>query len=195
MKRACIALVLLATACSAKDMTKNLTDGPSAPPPPARAQAPVEVDAGPPPVHKGMEYSENDFVESDRNRDPFRNYGGPVDNTANPPVKPQYEVKLADYAVDELKLVAIVLAGDGGRAMFLDPKGKGHVLMRGAYVGKPDLVRVGGAQGPEFQIHWRVDRIRDGDVVLIRVDPANQSIPPATRVISLHPEADKLKPG
>jgi type IV pilus assembly protein PilP len=118
-----------------------------------------------------------------------------VDTTANPPVKPQYEVKLADYAIDELKLVAIVLAGDGGRAMFLDPKGKGHVLMRGAYVGKPDLVRVGGAQGPEFQIHWRVDRIRDGDVVLIRVDPANQSIPPATRVISLHPEADKLKPG
>jgi type IV pilus assembly protein PilP len=63
---------------------------------------------------------------------------------------------------------------------------------------RPDVVHVGGPSGHEYEINWRVDRIRDGDVVLIREDPAHREIPPATRVIPLHPEADKeakLTPG
>jgi type IV pilus assembly protein PilP len=57
------------------------------------------------------------------------------------------------------------------------------------------VVHIGGSNGPEYQLNWRVDRIRDGDVVLIREDPAQPAIPPATRVIPLHPEADKEAQG
>jgi type IV pilus assembly protein PilP len=56
-------------------------------------------------------------------------------------------------------------------------------------------VHIGGSNGPEYQLNWRVDRIREGDVVLIREDPAQPAIPPATRVIQLHPESDKQAEG
>ena len=102
----------------------------------------------------------------------------------------QREVKLAQYSVDELRLVGIIMAGDGARAMFVDPTGKGHVLVKGNYLCRPEVVHVGGTNGPEYQLNWRVDRIRDGDVVLIRYDEANPTIPPATRVVVLHPESD-----
>jgi type IV pilus assembly protein PilP len=75
--------------------------------------------------------------------------------------------------------------------MFLDPTGKGQIVYRGTFLCRPDVVRVGGPSGHEYEINWRVDRIRDGDVVLIRQDDAHPEIPPATRVIPLHPEADK----
>jgi len=35
-----------------------------------------------------------------------------------------------------------------------------------------------------------VDRVRAGDVVLVREDPKNPEIPSSTRVIALHPQAD-----
>ena len=79
------------------------------------------------------------------------------------------------------------------RAMFVDPSGKGHVLYPGDYLGRAELVRIG-ATGHEYQLNWRVDRIREGDVVLLREDPAQPQIPPATRVIPLRPEGDKTLP-
>ena len=64
-------------------------------------------------------------------------------------------------------------------------------VKRGDFVGRPDIVHIGGANGADYQIHWRVDKVRDGDVVFIREDPAQPNIPPASRVISLHPEQDQ----
>jgi type IV pilus assembly protein PilP len=107
----------------------------------------------------------------------------------------QRKVELAQYSIDELKLVAIVLGADKNRAMFLDPSGKGTVVYKGTFVCRSEVVHVGGSNGPEYQLNWRVDRIRDGDVVLIREDPAQPAIPPATRVIPLHPEAEKEAEG
>ncbi len=103
----------------------------------------------------------------------------------------QRKIELAQYSIDELKLVAIVLGADRPRAMFVDPAGKGTVVYKGTFVCRPEVVHLGGSNGPEYQLNWRIDRIRDGDVVLIREDPAQPAIPPATRVVVLHPESEK----
>jgi type IV pilus assembly protein PilP len=163
------------------------------PPPPNRAAASASAAALPPEL-KGPEYTENDFVESDRNRDPFRSFlvqNQPVNKQA----LNQRKIELPQYSLDELKLVAIVTGGDQPRAMFVDPTGKGTVIYKGTFLCRPEVVHIGGSNGPEYQLNWRVDRIREGDVVLIREDPAQPAIPPATRVILLHPEADKQAEG
>jgi type IV pilus assembly protein PilP len=163
------------------------------PPPPNRAAVAPSATALAPEL-KGPEYTENDFVESDRNRDPFRSFliqNQPVNKQA----LNQRKIELAQYSLDELKLVAIVTGGDQARAMFVDPSGKGTVVYKGSFVCRPEVVHIGGSNGPEYQLNWRVDRIRQGDVVLIREDPAQPAIPPATRVIPLHPEVEKQAEG
>lgn len=165
----------------------------SAPPPPPTRTPPVASGSASslPPELKGPEYTENDFVESDRNRDPFRSFLVQNQQVNAQALKNQRKVELAQYSIDELKLVAIVQGADQPRAMFVDPSGKGTVVYKGTFVCRPEVVHIGGSNGPEYQLNWRIDRIRDGDVVLIREDPAQPAIPPATRVVPLHPEADK----
>lgn len=183
-------LFALLAACSPDKTLQTANQGPS-----SRPAAPVVADAGPetdepPPIGK-MDFAENDFVESDRNRDPFRSYASIF---APEPDKRmaqnQRAVVLPQYSIDELKLVAIVTGGDYPRAMVLDPNGKGWVLKRGDFVGRPEIVHVGGANGADYQLNWRVDKVRDGDIVFTREDPAQPGIPPASRVVALHPEAD-----
>jgi len=167
--------------------------------PAAAAPAVVVADAGAPvaaqpePMPK-MEFGENDFVESDRNRDPFRSYASMFAPESTKKVaQTDRQIVLPQYSLDELKLVAIVTGGDYPRAMVLDPGGKGWVLKRGDWVGRPDVVHVGGANGADYQINWRVEKVRDGDVVFTREDPAQPGIPPATRVIALRPEAESAR--
>jgi type IV pilus assembly protein PilP len=169
----------------------SASSGGTPPPPPVRTPPVASATASSlPPELKGPEYTENDFVESDRNRDPFRSFII-QSQTVTKAALNQRKVELAQYSIDELKLVAIVLGGDRSRAMFVDPTGKGTVVYKGSFVCRPEVVHIGGSNGPEYQLNWRIDRIRDGDVVLIREDPAQPAIPAATRVIPLHPEADK----
>jgi type IV pilus assembly protein PilP len=161
------------------------------PPPPQRAAPAASASAsGLAPEVKVAALTENDFVESDHNRDPFRSFLVQNQN-ANRQVSNQRKTELSQYALDELKLVAIVLGSDQPRAMFVDPSGKGTVVYKGTFICRPEVVHIGGSNGPEYELNWRVDRIREGDVVLIREDPAQPAIPPATRVIPLHPEAEK----
>jgi type IV pilus assembly protein PilP len=189
-----VALSLAGTvACSAEKTLDMATTGGSAP-----AAAVVAPDAGdetaPPPIGK-MDFAENDFVESDRNRDPFRSY---VSVFAPEPdrrvAQNQRAVVLSQYSIDELKLVAIVTGGEYPRAMMLDPNGKGWVIKRGDFVGRPEIVHIGGANGADYQLNWRVDKVRDGDIVFTREDPAQPGIPPASRVVSLHPESESREP-
>ena len=190
---ALLASLPLAIACG----TPTSTSQPTPPPPVRVAPAASAVPAGLPPELKGPDYTENDFVESDRNRDPFRSFLV-QQQPANKEALNQRKVELAQYSIDELKLIAIVQGSDQARAMFLDPTGKGTVVYKGTFICRPEVGHIGGSNGPEYQLNWRVDRIREGDVVLIREDPAQPAIPPATRVIPLHPEADKeaqLVPG
>jgi type IV pilus assembly protein PilP len=167
----------------------------TAPPPPSRVAPAASASAtGLPPELKGPEYTENDFVESDHNRDPFRSFL--VQNQAvNRQALNQRKVELAQYSIEELKLVAIVTGTAPSSAMFVDPNGRGTVVYRGTFMCRSEVVHIGGSNGPEYQLNWRVDRIREGDVVLIREDPAQPAIPPATRIVPLHPEAEKEAQG
>jgi type IV pilus assembly protein PilP len=174
----------LAVACGSPTVTSSTT------PPPVRTAPAASSAGGLPPELKGPEYTENDFVESDRNRDPFRSFLV-QQQPANKESLNQRKVELAQYSLDELKLIAIVQGSDQPRAMFLDPTGKGTVVYKGTFMCRPEVVHLGGSNGTEYQLNWRVDRIREGDVVLIREDLTQPAIPPATRVIPLHPEADK----
>jgi type IV pilus assembly protein PilP len=159
-----------------------------APSAPETAPAPS---AAPPPTKVGPEYAESDFVENDRNRDPFRAYMDLFVDQEKKPLKVQRKVILSQYALEELKLVAIVQSGDYPRAMVIPPGGKGAVIKRGDFIGRAETVHTGGTNGTDYLVNWRVDRIRDGDIVLLREDPAQPNVPPATRVIPLHPEAEK----
>jgi type IV pilus assembly protein PilP len=135
----------------------------------------------PPPV----DFQETEFVESDRSRDPFRSFAEYFVNEARGQVKSQREVILEQYAVDELKLVGIVTRVEPAKAMLVDPTGVGHVVHRGQFVGRPTVVQPASGVGAAYEVNWRIDRIREGDVVLVRDDPANPDVPSATRVIPL----------
>ncbi|MGO8998089.1 MAG: pilus assembly protein PilP [Polyangiaceae bacterium] len=166
-------------------------DKPNRGPVAAPAATSAAASIAPAPTKTGPEYAESDFVENDRNRDPFRTFSELFAEAEKKPMKLQRKVILSQYSLDELKLAAIVRGSDYPRAMVIPPGGKGSVIKRGDFVGRAETVHTGGTNGTDYQVNWRVDRVRDGDVVLVREDPAQPNIPPATRVIPLHPEADK----
>ena len=128
-----------------------------------------------------------DFNESARTRDPFLSYAREFAEEAKKRVRSQREVVLDQYALDELKLAGLVTGIRPARAMLIDPTKKGHVVHEGQFVGRAEVVQ-GGATGADYEINWRVDRIRDADIVLVREDPANPDVPSATRVIPLRPD-------
>lgn len=144
-------------------------------------------DAGPPMVA----FQESEFSESDRSRDPFRSYAEQfaeeVKTRTHGGEKP---VVLRQYSLDELKLIGIVTRVHPAVAMLVDPTGKGHVIHRGQFVGRPEIVQAPGTSTASYEVNWRVDRIRAGDVVLVREDPSNPDVPTATRVIPLRPAGD-----
>lgn len=211
--RAAAALLALLASC-AITLTAGCGSDKPAPPPPQRGAVPAPppaaaqvaaqaaasaasaVDGGAPDAESlQQDLSESDFMESDRNRDPFRSFSSVfVERVKKPVVDNTRKVLAQNYTVDELKLVAIVL-GDDSRAMVLDPTKKGWVLRRGDYLGRAETVHIGGAQGVDYQLNWRVDRIRDGDLVLIREDTAQKDVAPQTRVLVLRSETDKPTSG
>jgi type IV pilus assembly protein PilP len=162
---------------------KSAAKAKSARPAPAAAAPVAEAPRGPrPPVQ------EEEFLETDQSRDPFRSYALSFVEEIKPRTGTQRLVLIEEYAIDELKLIGIVTRMQPAKAMLLDPTGKGHVVQRGQFVGRPDVVQTGGRTGSTYQINWRVDRIRDGDIVFIREDPQNPDVPSATRVIPLRSE-------
>jgi len=154
---------------------------------PAASAAPPAVPA------PKFELNEADFGESERSRDPFRSFPDIFKEDSKGTTKSQREVVLSQFAIDELKLIGIVTRAEPAKAMLVDPGGTGYVVQRGQFVGKADIVQAAGRTGASYEINWRVDRIRDGDIVLIREDPANPDVPSATRVIPLRPEGTDIK--
>jgi len=199
MRRAYVAGALCAAAllCSCgedKPIQEHLAPKASGAPP--AAAAPAGGGAPAPDASAGHhEFPEAEFTETERSRDPFRAYTNTFVQENKAQVRSQREVILSDYAVDDLKLVGIVTRIDPARAMLVDPTGKGHVVHRGDFVGRADVVQLGGQTGATYQLNWRLDRIRDGDVVLVREDPNNPDVPAATKVITLRPEAQDQKGG
>jgi len=190
-----LAALLLLAACG--------DDKPAAPPAatggaaPAAASASAAKPASParakdqPPPPK-FDIVEAEFTESERSRDPFRSFLSVFKEETKGSAKSQREVVLSQFGIDELKLIGIVTRAEPAKAMLVDPHGTGHVVQRGQFVGKADIVQAAGRTGASYEINWRVDRIRDGDIVLIREDPSNPDVPSATRVIPLRPEGSEV---
>lgn len=172
----------------------EVINGNSAPPPPRRAIAAASSSASglaaasatAPPL------TEAEFTRTDANRDPFFPYADAI----KPPVDPKKfrTQALADqFSLDELKLVGIVTGNTAARAMFTDPQGKGWIVGLGQLLGRAETVRAGGNQGAEYELNWKVDRIRENDVVFIRETPGRANIPNATRVVTLRTSDDKSR--
>jgi type IV pilus assembly protein PilP len=175
----------LVTACG-EEVSKPSTQAAAPAPAGSAAQkADGKAKAGDaPPV---VEFQETDFSESERSRDPFRSFAKSFAEEARTRVKSQREVVLDQYSIDELKLVGIVTRIQPERALLIDPTGKGHIITRGQFVGRAEIVQ-GGSSGADYEINWRVERIRDSDIVLVRDDPTNPDVPSATRIVALRPE-------
>jgi type IV pilus assembly protein PilP len=139
-----------------------------------------------------VDFQEAEFMETDRSRDPFRSYAKDFVQEGKGRIKSQREVVLGQYSVDELRLVGIVTRINPPKAMLVDPAGVGHVVSRGQFIGRPAVVQPASGAGAAYEVNWRIDRIREGDIVLIREDPANPDVPSATRVIALRNEKDDL---
>jgi len=130
-------------------------------------------------------YADEDFAELDiQNRDPFRSYARAFKAQAAAPA--QRRVLLPSTSLDEMSLIAIVTGIATPRAMLTDTAKVGHVIRRGDYIGRPEVVQTGGSEGMPVTLNWRVDRIRPGSVVLTREDPTSPEKPPLTRVMPMH---------
>lgn len=139
------------------------------------------------------EFQERDFDETDQSRDPFRSFAGVFAAQAKSKILIQRKVLVEQYALEELRLAGIVNRGVS-RALLTDPKGLGWVAKVGDFVGKAELVHSGGPTGADVAVNWRVDRIREADVVFVREDPSHPEIPPTTRVVSLRsPDEDAMQ--
>lgn len=192
MAKSCLALLLglplalLLGACEEKIATAPPGAGQQ---PTADADAGDGGDAGP--ATKPVDINESEFAETDKSRDPFRSFASTfVDESAGKGLASQRKVVLDEWNVDELKLAGIVTRIHPAKAMLVDPEGVGHVVQRGQLLGRAEVVQPAGPGGAAYEVHWRVDRIRDreGDIVLVREDRGNPEVPVATKVIPLRPE-------
>jgi hypothetical protein len=127
---------------------------------------------------------DEDFVESERNRDPFRMYSlSGKQGAPEPAIDPQRPVVMPDTAVEEMRLIAVVLGLSRPKAMLTAPDGVGYVVQRGDYLGKPKVLQATGSV--PMTLNWRVDRIREHEVVLTRQDPTDASHTPMSRIITM----------
>jgi type IV pilus assembly protein PilP len=170
------------------------------PPPPAPGPAPAvapkpaavaSASASASGSAAALVFNEGDFSESDSNRDPFHDFGRAFLPAADTKAVPQYTVVLDKFGIDDLKLVAIVNAGDGARAMFVDPHGKGWTVMRGMHIGRGENVKLGTGTLTSYPLYWKIDRIKDNEVVLVREDSLHPEVAPTYREIPLHVEGEK----
>ena len=115
-------------------------DPPPSTPPPATEAAERPKPQAKPMVNANkaeQELTEKDFIEREDNRDPFRSFISMFKTTRSIIGGDQRKVKMKRYALDELKLIAVV-TGVQTRplAMFRDPAGLGVTVKRGDYISK-----------------------------------------------------------
>jgi type IV pilus assembly protein PilP len=177
-----LALVSLVLACDSSDAVISNNGPPPTAPVPGAVASTKSTPAQSEMITRA--YRDSDFVESEQNRDPFRNYATELRLKA--PVVAQRLVLMPDTSIEEMKLIAIVSGIDQPCAMIVDQRGVGYVTTRGDFVGKADVVQGGGSESLPVALNWRIDRIRVNEVVLAREDPSAPNRPPLTRVIPLH---------
>lgn len=198
-----VAIVLAVAGC--EDEVVPVRTNPVAPPPgatpapgavatatPGAPGTPGTPEPGSPgPDRIPWDLNDTDFVEIEgQRRDPFRSYAAMFATERGTRVGPQVPVLLGEFAVDELRVIAIVSGIGTPRAMLVDPQGIGTIVRRGDYVGRGEVVHGGPDGSSEFEVNWRVANIRRGDVVLAREDPTSGTGTPVTRVLPLHAETE-----
>ena len=107
--------------------------------------------------------SNDDFSESDRNRDPFRSFLSSFGEQVV--VKKQHAIVLEKFSLDELKLVAIVGGNSTpAKAMLVDPSGNGQTIKRGDHVSKADalLTRI---DTDKSKLYFQIDEDAGGGKV------------------------------
>ena len=132
-------------------------------------------------------YRDEDFIESISNRDPFKIYT--TQYRADLPEGAQRRVYMPNTAVEEMRLIAIVTGVPKPKAMLLDPLGVGHVVERGDYVGRPKVIQASG--NVAMTLNWRVDRIRENEVVLTQEDATDPTRIAMTKIIPLRDENER----
>jgi len=136
--------------------------------------------------------SETDFIEGPKHRDPFKPHFEVIVRQEGGEQSVQREVKLKEFDVADLRLIAIVTNIGDERAMVVTPANDGIVLRRGDYVGKPEYVDTG--SGEKIQVNWRVARIHgsgkdeERGIYLVRDDPLTETPEDVTRFVPLHPQ-------
>lgn len=190
--RRTVVLLFIAAGLAASGCEDPVQVGPPAPSAPVAPQpqqaGPAEaeeVDAG----TARAEHQLEDFVESESSRDPFRSFADLFER--RPVDQPQRSVIMPTTGVEQMRLIAIISGVARPRAMLVDTAGVGHVVERGDYLGRADVVQTGGAEGMPVTLNWRVDRIRPNEVVLSRDDPTEPNRPPLNRVIPLREEEEE----
>ncbi len=169
----------------------SASTAPAASAPPASAEAGSDAASAPEASAASAlpSYRDDDFVESDANRDPFRNYAALfLPRTNQGQVRIQRHVIMESTAVDQMRLIAIISGVASPSAMLLDQGGTGHTVRRGDYVGRVEYVSSGGVDAVPIPLVWRVDRISANEVVLSREDPASPTQVALSRVLVLHAE-------
>jgi type IV pilus assembly protein PilP len=171
-----------ASACGEEERSggRGMSGGGAAP---TGAAAPAAA----PQVQQGLALKDDDFVESERHRDPFRSFSFATRKNNNE-IAPDSQrlVIMPDTAVEEMKLIAVISGLDRPKAMLIDTRKVGYVVQRGDYIGKPKVFQSTG--GVAMTLNWRVDRIRENEVVLTRQDPGDLGRPPISRIISMRDE-------
>jgi len=184
LRLACI-VALAATALAACDETPQVARGGGrGGKKSAAAKAASAAAAAKDTAAETIVYKDDDFVASIRNRDPFQSYT--VQFKAKAPDEMQRRVIMSNTAIEEMRLIAIVTGMAQPKAMLVDPSGVGHVVQRGDYIGRPKVIQATGSVS--MAINWRVDRIRDNEVVLTQQDPTDPTRAALTKIIPLRDE-------
>jgi type IV pilus assembly protein PilP len=90
---------------------------------------------------------------------------------------------MPETAVEEMKLIAVITGLTRPKAMLVDAHNVGYVVQRGDYIGRPKVSQTIG--NVAMTLNWRVDRIRDNELVLTLQDPSDPGRPPLSRIISM----------
>lgn len=137
--------------------------------------------------------AETDFIESTKRRDPFRPFIEVIVPKPEVHETVQREIKLEEYDIEQLRLIAIITNVGDPRAMVVPPNNEGFILRRGDYVGKADYIDPGnGAE--RIQINWKVHRIHgagekeERGIYLVRDDPLTPTPDDVTRFMPLYPQ-------
>ncbi len=186
---AVMCVLVLAGACGDEISSSSDRGRPGAKPAaPAAAAAAAGAGTAEKPGTDTLTFKDDDFVESEHNRDPFRYYVSAF-RTRGPDAvggDPQRPVIMPTTNVEAMKLIAIISGLTRPKAMLVDQFGVGYVVERGDYIGRAKVLQATGSVS--MTLNWRVDRIRENEVVLTRADPTDPGRPPMSRIISMRGE-------